>query len=179
MKLDTLQIVGGSLGLNSQWLCLLHAFHFGTLLQRALWSKLSERQHGEEGEREGERGGRKNPSSLKYRHSAAFTRLSPLSPPSSCWKKGFTFQTRLYSLPAAFFLPDCVDISIQCFFHGILFLIFFCWVSTMKRTLPDVLLMYRGPDHAPTHAEASDPSSFHHSLIQQMIGGKCTDIFSV
>lgn len=103
MKLDTLQIVGGSLGLNSQWLCLLHAFHFGTLLQRALWSKLSERQHGEEGEREGERGGRKNPSSLKYRHSAAFTRLSPLSPPSSCWKKGFTFQTRLYSLPAAFF----------------------------------------------------------------------------
>lgn len=55
-----LQVVAGSLGVNLRWLLLSPRFHFGTLLQRVLWSKLSERQRGErakEGERERERAG--------------------------------------------------------------------------------------------------------------------------
>lgn len=55
MKTCTLQVVTGSLGMNLRWLLLSPQFRFGTLLQRVLWSKLSERQHGErakEGESE-------------------------------------------------------------------------------------------------------------------------------
>lgn len=103
MKTCTLQVVAGSLGVNLRWLLLSPRFHFGTLLQRVLWSKLSERQHGErakEREREGERAG-KTPAPLNIRQSSALTRPS-LRPPPSCLNKGISsYQTPL-STPIAF-----------------------------------------------------------------------------
>lgn len=92
----TLQVVAGSLDVNLRWLLLSPRFHFGTLLQRVLWSKLSERQRGErakegEMERERERENRENLSAPKYERGSALPHN----------KGGGAHQTVL-STPAAF-----------------------------------------------------------------------------
>lgn len=111
MKMCTLLGVAGSLGMNLRWLLLSPRFHFGTLLQRVLWSKLSERQHGERA-KEGERGGEREsegerererekgkPQPPKYKQSSALTR--PSFPPS-CLNKGISAYQKLLSTPIAF-----------------------------------------------------------------------------
>lgn len=133
------QVGAGSLDVNLRWLLLSPRFRFGTLLQRVLWSKLSERQHGgkskkarEREERARARENRENPSAPKYKQSAAPTR--PSLPPS-CLNKGISAYQTLLSTPIAFCQTVLTSHSSVLFCHS------FHSVSATRGLLRDRLVI--------------------------------------